>query len=208
MDIDNTDYSQHEKILYCLELYYNLLKWSVIHNDIRKNQFEINFDKSFDFTINAILENIIYILEKSNYCIREKNKDDMIFPQYLLYKRDASVDAVLEYVPEISDILLGYLDFRNRNDRDYKKSVIIQLYNFMEPNRTKYKGYICGSISEEFFVSSNKLGIRHNDKNQIKIHYTKRIQIYDKLFKMALFVILTEQITQYKNDLVFLRSPN
>ena len=76
----------------------------------------------------------------------------------------------------------------------------------MEPNRNDYKKLSCSAISEEFFASVNTFGIRHNTKSQVKVHYTKQIGIYDKLFKMALYVLQTEGVVQFKDELKELRS--
>ena len=97
--------------------------------------------------------------------VREVNQTNC-FPQYRIYKRNAAVDTTVKKVPDLSDVLLSYLDIRNENDKKFKKGALIQLYNYMEPKRSVYKGLICGTISEEFFVSMNKLGIRHNTSDQ------------------------------------------
>lgn len=61
------------------------------------------------------------------------------------------------------------------------------------------------SVSEEFFTSMNKLGIRHNSDSQIKLHYSKKNAVYDKLFKMSLFVIQSEEVSVYKDELKAIR---
>ena len=51
-----------------------------------------------------------------------------------------------------------------------------------------------GKISETFFASMNKLSIRHNDDKQIVLPEYKQRSIYDKLFKIGLFVIRSKEL--------------
>ena len=51
----------------------------------------------------------------------------------------------------------------------------------------------------------NSFGIRHKTKDQLKIHYTKRNAIYDKLFRMALYVLQSEEVNEFKDEMKALR---
>ena len=105
----------------------------------------------------------------------------------------------------MADVLLGYLDIRNANNREYKEVALTKIYGFLESKRKEYKGLGCGSISEEFFNCMNSFGVRHNTKAQVKIHYTKRNAVYDRLFKMALYVLQTKDVNAYKDEMKTLR---
>ena len=76
----------------------------------------------------------------------------------------------------------------------------------MEPHRKEYRGLSCSSISEEFFTSMNTFGIRHNTKSQIRMQAKKKIAVCDRLFMMAVYVLQTGEVNDYKNELVDLRN--
>ena len=200
--------TKEDERLYILELMINLLYWAPRQE---KNDYG-NINRIIEISevekeSNRILNNIDCILEQAcNMRIREKYDAEYGCYIYTISKRDADVDSVLETIPELSEILLGYLDIRNKNDREYKRTVIEAIYRYLEPNRKKYSSWSCGSVSEEFFASVNAFGIRHNSKTQKKIHYKKIISVYDKLFKMGLYVIQCEKINIFKDELKSLRS--
>lgn len=123
----------------------------------------------------------------------------------MIIKRDVDVDAAIETVPELSDALLGYLDFRNANDSEYKKGVLLAIYDYLEPNRSLYKSSSCKQISEEFFACMNNFRIRHNTDSQIDIPEEQKVEVYDKLFKMGLYVLRTPEVDGFKNEMKSLR---
>ncbi len=51
----------------------------------------------------------------------------------------------------------------------------------------------------------NKFGIRHNTEEQIKLTPKKKPIVYDKLFEMGLYVLHTEKVMKYKDELATLR---
>ena len=73
--------------------------------------FISGFDSNVADGCGLFLQNIAALLEKCNWTVREKKMKDYI--QYIITKRDAGVDAVLEQAPELSETLLEYLDLRN-----------------------------------------------------------------------------------------------
>lgn len=75
------------------------------------------------------------------------------------------------------------------------------MYKYMEPKRTEYKKSFVGSVSEEFFMAVNTLGIRHNKDNQIKLHYKRKNEVYDKLFRMALFVLQSSNVQEDRDGI-------
>lgn len=208
--IDMTAPKDEKDILYILELLINLLKWAPILD------FEEDEDDSYEYRYSEkitqmeretgrILENITYILEKcSNMRIRE---DDRYKPsKYYITRRDSKVDITIEAAPELAHILLGYMDIRNEDDLKYKKEALSTIYMYMEDKRKEYGGLSCSAISEEFFVSMNSLGIRHGTKSQIRIHRSKQKTVYDDLFKMALFVLQTEEVNRCRDVVKAIRS--
>lgn len=52
----------------------------------------------------------------------------------------------------------------------------------------------------------NTFGIRHNRKSQIRMQSKKKIKVYDRLFMMAVYVLQTSEVNEYKNELAELRN--
>ena len=103
-----------------------------------------------------LLGNAEYLLEQCcNMVVREVEDDS--FPKYYISKRNTNVDSAVASVPELGDVLLGYMDIRNADDLEFKKSVLTTIYGYMEPHRKEYKALACSSVSEEFFVSMNSI---------------------------------------------------
>lgn len=194
-------------LLQIMELIINLLHWAP-HQDFaddKECEFELALRKNNVYIeSDRLLNNAAYILEKGcNMMIREIQDGKNV--QYIITKRDPDVDAAVSAVPELSDVLLGYLDVRNNDDIDYKESSLIAIYGYMEPKRNHYKGLSCGSISEEFFLAMNQLNIRHKRDSQISIPKRSKRSVYDKLFKMAIYVLQAEKVNQYKAEIKRLR---
>ena len=195
-------------LLLTMELLINLLHWAPKqdYNDDQNTELVISLKKNdVENESDRMIKNAEYILEQCcNMTIREEY--DEVFPKYYITKRDVKVDAAVVAVPELKDILLGYLDMRNTDDVEYKKAALLTIHRYMEPHRKEYRGLTCSSISEEFFTSMNTFGIRHNTKSQIRMQSKKKIAVFDKLFMMAVYVLQTVEVNEYKNELVELRN--
>lgn len=186
-----------EQILYIFELYYNLLKWAPIYNEKKKGPFDaFDWDNSLLDNCNRIIENIDYILELNNYCVYEKPVGDNT--QYRLRKRDVDVDSVIETVPELSEVLLSYLDIRTENNEKQKTAILKELADYLEPRRKEYNNTMYSSLCNDVFAVFNKCNIRHNDKKQIKIEKSKRMQLYDDTFKMCIHLLQMKKVNEYK----------
>lgn len=208
MAIDMANPNPEKDALLMMELYINLLHWAPRQDlqDSQRDEISFAFKKNdVENESDRLIANAEYILEQCcNMRVREVD-GEYEFPQYRIYKRDALVDTTIEAVPELADILLGYLDVRNADDKEYKESALTKIYGFLEPRRKELKGLGCGPISEEFFTCMNTFGIRHKTKAQVKIHHTKRNVVYDKLFKMALYVLQTTEVNGFKDEMKALR---
>ena len=135
--------------------------------------------------------------------IRKEEDDE--FPKYYITKRNATVDSAAVSVPELADVLLGYYDIRNVDNIEAKKVALTTIYGYMERHRKEYKSLSCGTISEEFFISINTFGIRHNTKSQKRIAGKKKSILCDKLFAMEIYVLQTPDVNTYKAELKMLR---
>ncbi len=194
--------------LLMMELYINLLHWASVQDfqDKEDDEFNISLSKTgVEYETERLIANAEYILEQCcNMHVREFKPTEKSFPQYRISKRDSRVDIAIEAVPELADVLLGYLDVRNADSRKYKESALTAIYGYLEPKRKEYKGLSCSSVCDEFFASMNSFGIRHT-KSQIRLQGKKRIAVYDKLFKMGLYVLQATDVEEYKQEMKALR---
>lgn len=198
------------KLLLALELYVNLLYWAPKQDyaDDRDSNIGISFKKNdVEKEANRFLDNIRYMLEQCcNMYIRKKDED--LCPKYFITKKSAIVDAAAISEPELSDILLSYLDIRNEFDINFKKNALTNIYAYMEPYRPEYKKLVCSAVSEEFFTDMNVFGIRHNTKSQVRMNGKKKMDTCDKLFMMALYVLQTKTVNAFKEEMKSLRDKN
>ena len=205
--VDITKPKEDKDLLLILELLINLLHWAPRQdfNDDRNTAISLAFKKNdVENETDRLIRNAEYLLEQCcNMMIREQEDDE--FPKYFITKRNARVDSAVFAVPELSDALLGYMDVRNSDDIEYKKSALITIYGYMEQHRNEYKALTCGAVSEEFFTSMNSFGIRHNTKSQVRMRVEKKKIVCDKLFMMAVYVLQTGEVNEYKNELKGLR---
>lgn len=205
--VDITNPKEDKDLLLTLELLINILHWAPKQdiNDDQNTEFSISFKKNdVENEAERLLGNAEYLLEQCcNMTVREVEDDE--FPKYYITKRNARIDAALMAAPDLSDVLLGYLDIRNADDIEYKKSALTALYGFMEPRRKEYKALACSAVSEEFFTSMNSFGIRHNTKSQVRMQSKKKMEVCDKLFMMAVYILQTVEVNEYKNELKTLR---
>ena len=201
--VDITSPKEDKDLFLALELLINLLHWAPIqdYNDDQNTDFGISLKKKdVELESDRLIRNAEYVLEQCcNMTIRKM--EDKAFPKYFITKRNSRVDAAVAAVPELSDILLGYLDIRNSDSIEYKKSALTAIYGHLEPHRKEYKSSICSSISEEFFAAMNTFGIRHNTKSQVRMQTKKKMSLCDKLFMMAIYVLQTDTVMRYKAEL-------
>lgn len=209
INVDMTNPKSDIDLMLIMELLINLLHFANKMDEMDRNHLEISWGTSDDMQkeTGRLLQNADYILEQCcNMQVRLGDyKEGISEPQYYICKRDADVDAAVESAPELANLLLGYMDVRNEKDKEYKEKVLTEIYRYLEPKRDKLKKSFVGAISEEFFAAMNKCDIRHNKGVQVKLHYTKRKALYDNLFRMALFVLQSEDVVKYKDEVKALR---
>lgn len=198
-DIYDTD--DETDILYNYELFLNLLYWAPIYD--RNNADMLSFEDSSTVgnECTRCIENIGYKLEMVNMRVRKITTGET--PQYVISKRDANVDAVIEAVPELSEALLSYLDVRNRNDESAKKTILKAIADYLEDRHKSkyYKGTMYASLEDNLFTVFNKVGIRHGDKKQWILRKPARMILYDQAFKAAIHLLQMEDVKNF-NDTV------
>lgn len=190
---DRTD----EDILYSLELLINLLHWVVA---CEKNHYSSRLlrSDSSDFIekCKCCFMNIRYLLEQRNMFVRKLDSDEN-FSKYVITKRDVDVDAVLETVPELSEILLSYLDIRNQNI-EFKKAALNHIAAFLEPKRKQYDGTQYKSLCDDLFYAFNNCGIRHNNDQQVKLPDERQMDLFDEIFKAAVHLMQKEKMETFQ----------
>lgn len=205
--VNLTNPKDERDLLLILELYINLLYWAPKQDLLDREGDALSITWKQDDVENEtkrLLQNVAYILEQCcNMRIREI--DDDSFPMYRITKRNAYVDAAVEAVPELSEALLGYYDIRNEDDLEYKKTALTSIYTYLEPKRNDFKKLEWSSFCEEFFAGMNSFGIRHNTKAQIKMQAKKKKNVCDMLFMLAIYVLQTPEVLQYKKSLKEMR---
>lgn len=198
---DIYDIDDETDILYNYELFLNLLHWAPTYDRNRADMLSFDDSSTIVEECARCIENIEYKLEMVNMRVREITTGET--PQYVISKRDANVDAVIEAVPELSEVLLSYLDVRNRNDEGAKKAVLKAIADHLEDRHKSkyYKGTMYASLEDNIFTVFNKAGIRHSDKRQWNLLKSARMKLYDQTFKAAIHLLQMEDVMDF-NDIV------
>ena len=195
------DTENETDILYNYELFLNLLHWAPTYDINRADILDFNDSSTVREECFRCIENIEYKLEMVNMRVREIAKGET--SQYVISKRDANVDAVIEVVPELSEALLSYLDVRNQNDEDAKKAILKVIADCLEQKRKDkcYQGTEYNRLCENLFAVFNNASIRHKNSQQWKLKKSERMKLYDQTFKAAIHLMQMEDVKNF-NDAV------
>ena len=185
-------------ILYNYELFLNLLHWAPTYDINRADMFSFNESSTVNEECTRCIENIEYKLEMVNMRVRTDATKGI--PRYVISKRDAQVDAVIEAVPELSEALLSYLDVRNQNDEAAKKAVLKAIADHLEQKRKDkyYQGTAYNSVCEDLFTVFNNASIRHINKKQWQLRESERMKLYDQTFKAAIHLLQKENVDAFQ----------
>lgn len=196
---DIYDIDDETDILYNYELFLNLLHWAPTYDRNRADMLSFDDSSTIVEECARCIENIEYKLEMVNMRIREITTGET--PQYVISKRDANVDAVLEAVPELSEALLSYLDVRNRNDENAKKAVLKAIADYLEQKRKDkcYQGTEYNRLCENLFAVFNNASIRHKNSQQWKLKKPERMKLYDQAFKAAIHLMQKEDVDLFNS---------
>lgn len=191
-------------LIYSFELLLNLMMWSAHCEKMCSVVYPATKNTFLENEHQRCLDNIMYLLTQLNLSVREKLMDGR-FSQYIITKRDEDVDAVLEIVPELSELLLSYLDVRNQANVEAKKYILNQIAKFLEPKRSTYDGTNYSKLCDDLFYIFNNCGIRHNNDKQIELTVEQRMNIYDKTFKAAIHLLQKENIELFHQEVKSLK---
>lgn len=208
IDLNKFGYSNHifsdTQYLYYLETLINLL--DLIRIDYSKPyNFKIAYSNdSIRGFVESIIENIDIILEANNFMKYQTKNSTIQFT-----KRDVDADSAIITVQDrdIALDILSFLDFRNENSLNEKKSIITRLYKHLEANQSTYKSIRIKSSAiskdinpyDDFFLLANKFDIRHHPKDLLrngtfqKLDDKRTIEVLDICFRLFLRIINTSQ---------------
>ena len=196
-----------EDILYSLELMLNLLHWVPTHRKKLSGISTLDLVEGLNVTeeCKRCIENIEYLLEGVNMQIHVTNGEEAAM--YTLRKRDVDVDTVIEIIPELSDVLLSYLDIRNQKDEAAKIAILKRIADYLEPlrKRKEYKSTPYSQLCEDLFTVFNKCKIRHNNTDQWSLKKPERMKLYDQTFKAAIHLLQSSEADQFKKSVADLK---
>lgn len=159
----------------------------------------------------AIVQNIERVLSKVGYRFIVQNQDGRV----LVCKKDAAASAVAEISPQaISDAVLEYNHYLLKGNISRKRELLSLIALDLEPRR-KEIGAIANTAGDDFFFLVNNLNIRHNNTDASdKAKYKPEVanmqkatleELYDKTYRLALFLYLSLEYNQYKTKFRALR---
>lgn len=198
---DFMDCETDVEVINSYELIVNLLYWAPTYEDRLPDDLEFDESSTVEEECFRCIENIECHLERLNYRIRKKDVKPV--PQYIISKRDAQVDAVLEAAPTLAEALLSYLDVRNENDEDAKRIVLKTIADHLEQRRSGkfYKGTSYNGLCEDLFVVFNNASIRHKNAQQWKLNKSSRMKLYDQTFKASIHLLQMEDINSFSETI-------
>ena len=181
---------------------------------ITKDNF-INFIE-FILNIQLLLNNIKYYSDNTKFSIKSKSiinhnipliLDSYNYQAYslddriIICEKDIDYDDIESLVPDdIYELILSYKNINN-NGIKMKRIILSKIYDFLIIDIDKYKSYNT-SIFNSIKMVVTKMGISGNiDKKYIGLSNYKLRKYYDNCFYMMNYLIKTENILKYKEEL-------
>ncbi len=142
-----------------------------------------------------IFHNIPLILDKLNY--QAYDLDDKV----MIFKKDIDYEDLFSIVPDdINELILSYSNINN-NGIKTKRIILNKLYNYLLSDVEKYKSYN-SSIFSSIKLVINKMGVVGEiDKKYQNLSNYKIRKYYDYCFNMITYLLRTEAINKYKEEL-------
>ena len=142
-----------------------------------------------------IFHNIPLILDKLNY--QAYDLDDKV----MIFKKDIDYEDLFSIVPDdINELILSYSNINN-NGIKTKRIILNKLYNYLLSDIEKYKSYN-SSIFSSIKLVINKMGVIGDiDKKYQNLSNYKLRKYYDYCFNMMTYLLRTETINKYKEEL-------
>lgn len=191
---DEGDYDW-EKQFYCyFQLYYNLSAF--ILELLKEDNTSLGDQKELDNLLITCMRTIQKSLNLNHMHI-EKIED-----KYIIVENEMNIFAIDDKHQDILKTFNKYIDYLHKDNVAYKRTLMRAMASYFEPRRDYYKETDSKDIVDTLFFGFNNLNIRHNNNGQVKLENDKDfIPLYDKMFKMALHIIKSEDVKQYKQDI-------
>ena len=156
------------------------------------------YSENTKFSIKAksiLVHNIPLLLESYGY--QAYSLEDRI----LVLEKALEYDDLTEVLPsDIYELLLSYKSINN-NGIKVKRLILYKLYEYLENDMEKYKSYQT-SIFNSIKLIVTKMGIVGTiDKKYQHLSNYKIRKYYDNCYEMILYLIETENILKYKEEL-------
>ena len=162
---------------------------------IESNKF-YNDNTSYSIPAKSIIfHNIPLILDKLNY--QAYDLDDKV----VIFKKDIDYEDLFSIVPDdINELILSYSNINN-NGIKTKRIILNKLYNYIQSDLEKYKS-LNSSVYQSIKLVVTKMGIIGEiDKKYQNLSNYKLRKYYDNCFYMINYLIKTENILKYKEEL-------
>ena len=142
-----------------------------------------------------LLHNIPLILDRLGY--QAYDLDDKV----LIYKKEIGYNDLFNIVPnDIYELLLSYKSINN-NGIKTKRIILNKIYLFMSKDIEKYKSYN-STLFNSIKLIINKMGVVGDiDKKYSDLSNYKLRKYYDYCFDMMCYLIKTEEILKYKDEI-------
>ena len=142
-----------------------------------------------------LLHNIPLILDRLGYQAYE------LEDKVLIYKKDIEYSDLFNIVPdEIHELLLSYKSINNNGIKS-KRIILNKIYLFMCNDIEKYKNYN-STLFNSIKLIVNKMGVVGDiDKKYSNLTNYKLRKYYDYCFDMMCYLIKTEEILKYKDEI-------
>ena len=191
-----------EGLLYVCELILNIHEYFIYREDIPPFEPAVLNDKMYIENIHILLSSLGYKSHKEgNYriCLLKTDADSINTAQVVKSK-------------ELSELILNYNDFKIVNSVEDKKSILFELSQYLEPDRSKLKG-INKSLDADISTALNNLHIRHNNLNgDNKKEYTSTLEEkefinwYDKTYYLILLAFRLLELPDIQKEFTNLRT--
>ena len=194
------------KLLTLLELYFNIDSFvtDVIFENNQKYYNECAMVSDYDLYNNIIeiedgmvYENCDLLIKSLGYTIYYDNGI------IRLISKESDVISTIDTIDDksISNLLVEYVDYRNKNNLKEKKRILCDIACYLEPRKSKIPQ---DDLKNTIFKLFNRINIRHNNtecKERIELLEKANDEVlldyYDRTFSLCLTAI---RLIEFKKD--------
>ena len=170
----------------------------------------------FILNMQLIIDNIKYYQDKTKISIKGKSiinhnipiiLDELGYQAYrledriIILEKDINYEDIESLLPnDILELLYSYKNINN-NSIKMKRLILNKIYNYLEDNIDKYKT-LNNQIYNTIKLIVTKMGIsKEIDKKYQDLSNYKLKKYYDYCFQMICYLVKTENINKYKEEI-------